>query len=367
MSKSTGFQVILVEIKPKNLCTRIRWESTYCKQRSAYEMPSVVRVCEHKMSMGLVQNNQFCTSLGKEMETHDIIAGGNSSHRILLPIDCGLLNFTIHLGFCGLRSCLRLWTLSGTWADWPSFSVTNTCSTCSIVARSREHEAQRRQWGELQTLPPVKAGSSSPMCQLFHGNHMKSSYEIIVQQRKSPHWQVSGYDRQTRHSGHLWPRWPHLPIAPWCHRHLRDGVKDLCTFMYFPYSFNGMQYVMMQLMQYLFPTLCVFSVCCLHWELKISKYTFNIIRLSCPNCLTEPLLPSQTELQSVAKLLFEYVDACSCHRTCTIHCWQRICISPSDALWIIQPSAGWTSHQHDFLIESPLANEWSIYWLSSRI
>ena len=168
--------------------------------------------------------------------------------------------------------------------------------------------------------------------------------------RKSPHWQVSGYGRQTRHSGHLWPRWPHLPIAPWCHRHLRDGVRDLCTFMYFPYSFNGIQYVMMQLMQHPFSTLCVFSFCCQRWELKIFKCTFNIIRLSCLNCLTEPLLPSQAELQSVAKLLFEHVDACSCHRTCTIHCWQRICISPSDALWIIQPSAGWTSHQHDFQI-----------------
>lgn len=317
-------------------------------------MPSVLRVCEHKTSMGPVQNNQFCTSLGKEMGTHDIIAGGNSSHRILLPIDCGLLNLTIHLGFCGLRSCLWLWTLSGTWAV-----------RLTILGRHEHLQHRSMEPGARTATTSVARAAdfaTSEGRQLISNLPTFSwkSYEIIVQQRKSPHWQVSGYGRQTRHSGHLWPRWPHLPIAPWCQRHLRDGVRDLCTFMCFPYSFNGIQYVMTQLMQHPFPTLCVFSVCCQHWELKIFKCTFNVIRLSCLNCLTEPLLPSQAELQSVAKLLFEHVDACSCHRTCTIHCWQRICISPLDALWIIQPSAGWTSHQHDFLIESLLANEWSI-------
>ena len=78
---------------------------------------------------------------------------------------------------------------------------------------------------------------SSPMRQLFHG--------FPSFNRKSSHWQVSRYGRQ-RHSGHLWPRWPRLPIAPWCHRHLRDGVRYLCTFMCFPYCVTGIQHVMRQ-------------------------------------------------------------------------------------------------------------------------
>ena len=234
--------------------------------------------------------------------------------------------------------------------DWPSFSVTNTCSTCSIVARSREHQISTTSVARAADFATSEGRQFISNVSTFSWK----SYEIIIWNHRSTEevtalagfrvWQA---DPTFRTSVATLATSPHSPVVS---QTPSRWLRDLCTFMYFPYSFNGMQYVMMQLMQYLFPTLCVFSVCCLHWELKISKYTFNIIRLSCPNCLTEPLLPSQTELQSVAKLLFEYVDACSCHRTCTIHCWQRICISPSDELWIIQPSAGWTSHQHDLQI-----------------